>query len=73
MNILIRNYSDEVIPVELVAMLQVYTLPEHYNQMVVGKPIVVDEGRGTKRQLKSPPVTITKQGNGNLCFDFSKL
>ncbi len=69
MNILIRNYTAKVNPAEISAMIQVYTTPEYYNRMTVDKPIIIED----KRQLKSPTVIITKQGNGNLCFDFNEL
>jgi hypothetical protein len=66
MNILIKNYTEQVNPAEISAMIQVYTLPEHYNRMIIGNPIVIKD----ERRLKSPTVIVTKQGNGNLCFDF---
>ena len=66
MNILIKNYTNRVETTEISAMIQVYTLPEYYNRMVVDSPIVIKD----ERRLKSPTVVVTKQGNGNLCFDF---
>ena len=68
MNILIKNYTDKVNPAEISAMIQVYTLPEHYNRMVVDSPITIVD----KERLTSPTVIVTKQGNGNLCFEFKE-
>ena len=67
MNILIRNYNDKVNPAEISAMIQVYTTPEYYNRMTPDVPITVKDER-----LKGPTVVITKQGNGNLCFDYKE-
>ena len=67
MNILIRNYENCKHDAELVAMLVVYTRPENYNRMKADVPIVVKDKR-----LNNPEMKITKQGNGNLCFEFYK-
>ena len=69
MNILIKNYNEKVNPAEISAMIQVYTLPEYYTRMTVDKPITIVD----KERLKSPTVIVTKQGNGNLCFDFKEV
>ena len=65
MNILIRNYHDKVHVAEISAMIQVYTLPQYYDRMKIDTPIVIKD-----EQLKGPTVIVTKQGNGNLCFEF---
>ena len=66
MNILIKNFNDKVECAEISAMIQVYTTPKYYDKMIADKHIIVKD----ERQLKSPTVVITKQGNGNLCFEF---
>jgi len=68
MNILIRNYHDKVNVAEISAMIQVYTTPKYYDRMTVDSPIVIKD-----EQLNGPTVTVTKQGNGNLCFDFEEV
>ena len=67
MNILIRNYENCEHDVELVAMLKVYTDPVNYDRMIADQPIIVNDER-----LNNPEMKITKQGNGNLCFEFLK-
>ena len=67
MNILIRNFENCKHEAELVAMLKVYTTPEYYNMMTKDVPITVKDKR-----LKNSEMKITKQGNGNLCFEFIK-
>ena len=65
MNILIKNFNEKVNPAEISAMIAVYTTPRYYDRMIPDKPLVVKDAR-----LKGPTVIITKQGNGNLCFDY---
>lgn len=65
MNILIKNYENCKHEEELVAMLKVYTQEKYYSVMTPDVPIVVNDER-----LQNPEMKITKQGNGNLCFEF---
>ena len=69
MNILIRNFTDKVDTAEISAMIQVYTNPEYYDKIPVESPITIKDQR---KHLKSPTVIVTKQGNGNLCFEFKE-
>ena len=67
LNILIKNYENCSHDAELVAMLAVYTDVKNYSRMIPDIPIKVKDKR-----LNNPEMIITKQGNGNLCFEFLK-
>lgn len=67
MNILIRKFENCKHNAEFVAVLEFYTDPQYYDKMKPNVPISVKDKR-----LKNDEIIITKQSNGNLCFEFKE-
>jgi len=69
MNILIRNYEYCKCEGNLFGLISAFTTPKLYEEMPIDAELVV-----TKKDfpILSQTIYVTKQGNGNLCFQFKE-
>ena len=68
MNILLRNYPAGMNALTVGAIIEFYSMPKQYNELVKEKPLVnkYDSRLGCA-------YNVTKQGNGNLCIEITEV